>query len=400
MSSIWITLLDTSGSMNDGFTASQGRNTDPLAEHGAWVRKIEAAKELLLKRIGAIRVLDIAVFQFKDVPTKIFQGTRDQLLAKPDLIQSLTAGGGTSIANALAGVEADSSFESYQSLNVLVVSDGLSDTDAAKLAAEKLVLKYPFARVDTVLIDDTDEGRAVAEAISINGTFTPVTSTAQLRAAISGARISSLQSNLANLALFRLQAQRELASFDEAPAPTLISVTSGQRLTSQTLRDDVVPTLLGIEALGQASSRLTRGEYRGTVSSISQDSPISINLTGLKDAVELALTYVIPWRRRNAERLAALDVEKREIELQREKQGLSMHPFENEQRRLELLRVQLELAKSKLELAEKMLKAIDPESQLRGEAREFALGRLLSGVEHMATTRLEFQVMDEERPRG
>ena len=107
MSSIWITLLDTSGSMNDGFTAGQGKSPDPFAERGAWVRKIEAAKELLLKRIVAIRVPDVAVFAFKNSPTKVFQGTRDQLLATPGLIQSLTAGGGTSIANALDGVEAD-----------------------------------------------------------------------------------------------------------------------------------------------------------------------------------------------------------------------------------------------------------------------------------------------------
>ena len=150
----------------------------------------------------------------------------------------------------------------------------------------------------------------------------------------------------------------------------------------------------------QAASRASHGEYRGTVSSISQDSPISINLIGLKEAVELVLTYVIPWRRRNAERLASLEIEKREIELQREKHGVSMLPFDQEQRRLQLLQVQLDLAKSKLELAERMLKVVDPEMQLRGESREIALSKLLSGVDHMTATRMEFQIVHEERPRG
>jgi len=400
MSSIWITLLDTSGSMSESFSASARQSPDPLAEQGAWKTKIEAAKEVLLSQIARIRVHDLAVFQFKDAPSKLFQGTRDQLLAQPELIQSLTARGGTSIAAAIAAVEADPSFRAYQSLNLLIVSDGLSDLDAAKAAADALLRRYPHARIDTILIDDTDEGRAVAEAISLNGSFRPVTSTAQLRAALAGARLSSLQASLTNMALFRLQAQRELAGFEQLAEPTLISVTSGQRLTSRTLRDDVVPTLQGLEALGQAASGLHRQEYLGSISSISQDSPISINLTGLKEAVELALKYAIPWRRKNAERLEAAEVEKKELEVRRERQGLAMHRFDEEQRALELHRMKLELAKSKLDLAERMLNAIDPDSAMEGRERELALSRLLSGVEHMSATRLEFKVVHDELPRG
>jgi hypothetical protein len=396
MSSIWIILLDTSGSMGGGFTSKQGHTPDPLAEHGAWATKLDAAKELLLKQVATIRVQDLAVFQFTDEYSKIFQGTRDQLLAQSHLIRKLDAGGNTSIANAIGGVEVDPSFEKYRSVNVLVISDGLSDLDAAAKAAESLLIKYPFARIDTILIDDTDDGRKVAESVSINGTVRPVTSSIQLGSALSGARLDALRSNLTNMALVRLQTQQELAAFEQIPEPTLISVTSGQRLTSETLRSDIVPTLAGIEALGYAANYITRGEYRGSVSSISQDSPISINLTGLKEAVELALTYVIPWRRKNAERIAMLEIEKRELELASERQKLSMsNNYDAEQRRLELLRMQLELANSKLNLAERMLKAIDPESQLCGEARERALGRLLSGVDNLSATRLEFEILGD-----
>lgn len=400
MSSIWITLLDTSGSMGDGFSATQaGAAQDPLAEHGAWATKIEAAKELLLKQIGTIRVPDLAVFEFKHRATKIFQGTRDQLLARPGVIQSLKAGGGTSIAAAIAAVESEPSFEQYRSLNVLIVSDGLSDVTAAKAAAESLLKKYPFARIDTILIDDTNEGRMIAEVISINGSFRPVTSSIQLRNAISSARQASLQANLSNMALLRLQTQRELASLDRLPEPTLISVVSGQRLTAETLRDDLVPTLLGLEAIGKASSRVKRREYDGSVSSISQDSPISINLTGLKDAVELALTYVIPWRRKNAETIAAIEIQKKELEVKRERQGLEFHEFDLERRRLEIDRQHLELSNSRLELAQKMMKAIDSDFTIRAEERERIVMRLLSGVEYLSSTRMEFRVVNEDSPR-
>ena len=77
-----------------------------------------------------------------------------------------------------------------------------------------------------------------------------------------------------------------------------------------------------------------------------------------------------------------------------------MLPFDQEQRRLQLLQVQLDLAKAKLELAERMLKVVDPEMQLRGESRAIALSKLLSGVDHMTATRMEFQIVHEERPRG
>lgn len=392
MSSIWIILLDTSGSMGEGFTARPGQAIDPLAEQGAWSTKLHAAKELLLRQVATLRVQDLAVFQFTSDYTKVFQGTRDQLLRQTYLIESLVANDGTSIANALRGVEADPSFEPYRSLNILVITDGLSDPDAATEAASDLIEKYPFARIDTILIDETDEGRAVADSISINGTVRTVTSSIQLGTAMRGARIDSLRSNLTTMPLLRLQAQQELAVFEQLPEPTLITVTSGESLTAETLRNDIAPTLGGIEALGLASSYARDGEYRGSVSSISQDSPISINLTGLKEAIELALSYIIPWRRENAKRLAQLEVRKRELEVEREERNLALQPYDAEQRRLELLRQQIDLSTSKLELAERVLKAIDPDSQLRGENRERVLAWVISSVDRLSSTRLEFEV--------
>lgn len=395
MSAIWIILLDTSGSMGEGFGASVGSPPDPLSERGAWATKLDAAKELLLRQVAALRAQDIAVIRFTEHAEKLFQGLRDGLLRAPDVIRKLKPGGGTSIAFALDSVRDDPGFEQYRSFSVLVLTDGLSNPEAATKAAQDLVAKYPFARIDTLLIDETPPGRTVAEAISINGTVRTASSAIQLGTAIAGARIDGLRSELSHMALQRFEAQRELHSFDLLASPTLLTVTAPFSLNAATLKNDVVPTIAGIEAIGRAKSYASRAEFRGSVSSISQDSPISINLTGLKESVELILTYVIPWRRHNAERLAALDVRKSELEVERQERAQAGQELELENSRLRNLRIQLELAESKWKLAEEMLKELDPDSQLRGEARARAMSGLLSGIEHLSSTRLEFDIARE-----
>jgi hypothetical protein len=395
MSAIWIILLDTSSSMDEEFANAVGTSSDPLGESGVWAKKIDAAKDLLLRQVSSLRAQDVAVLRFTTSAKKIFHGAKDDLLAKRDVITSIVANGGTDIAEALKTVLTDKTFEQYRALSVLLLTDGQSDQAAATVAANDLIDKFPFARIDTILIDETPEGRAVAEAISINGTVRTATSTLQLRQAIAGARTASLRSELANMAQMRFLAQSELAQFQESGQPTLIRVTSGGQLNAEVLRNDIAPTLAGIELIGQGVSQATRREYQGTVSSISQDSPISINLTGLKETVDLVLSYVIPWRRRNTERLSHLEVQKRELEIRKQENDLSFYGMEYEQRRLETARAEFELAKSKWELAEKMLKELDPDNQLRGREREQTIARLLAGIGQLATTRLEFEVIRE-----
>jgi len=395
MSAIWIILLDTSGSMDEGFAHTMGASGDPLGETGSWAKKIDAAKDVLLRQVSSLRAQDVAVFSFTDAAQKIFQGTKDALLANRSLITSLDAGGGTDIAAALDAVGADVDFETYRALSVLLLTDGQSDQTDAERAAQGLIAKYRFARIDTILIDETPAGRAVAEAVSINGSVRTATSTVQLTQALSGARTASLRTELANMAQMRFLAQEELARFEQSALPTLIRVTSGEGLTSDTLRNDVAPTLAGIELIGRGASEAAHREYQGMVSSISQDSPISINLTGLKETVDLVLCYVIPWRRRNAERLSSLEVQKQELELRKHENELSYHGIEYEQRQLDNARARLEFAQSRWELVEHMLKKLDPNNQLQRSARQSAVAQLLAGVDQLATTRLEFEVVQD-----
>jgi hypothetical protein len=197
------------------------------------------------------------------------------------------------------------------------------------------------------------------------------------------------------MAQMRFLAQQELARFQQSAPPTLIRVTSGERLTSETLRNDIAPTLAGIEMIGQSASWATHREYEGTVSSISQDSPISINLSGLRETVDLVLAYIIPWRRKNAEKLSHLEVQKRELEIRKQENDLSFYDLEQQQRRLETAKAQYELAKSKWELAEKIFNELYPGDERRGIERQEVMARILAGIDQLASTRLEFEVVRE-----
>jgi hypothetical protein len=117
--------------------------------------------------------------------------------------------------------------------------------------------------------------------------------------------------------------------------------------------------------------------YIGAITSISQDSPISISLSGFKDAVELALEWVIPWRRRNAEALAALKV--RQQELQNERAAIENH------------QLAVALATSKLELAERMLATFDREHSMSDRRRQRVLQQFVTGIDLMSNTSLEFR---------
>lgn len=162
-------------------------------------------------------------------------------------------------------------------------------------------------------------------------------------------------------------------------SPTLLTITSQANLTTATLRNDILPTLEGLEILEKASSDALEHPYLGIINSISQDSPISISLTGFKEAVDLVLEWVIPWRRKNAERLAALKLKQQEIELEKSQ-------IENQQR-------EIDLARSKLDLAEHLLSSIDPNGTLSERNRKRLLQQYVLGIDQLCKTSIEFKAI-------
>ena len=378
MSSLWVVLIDVSGSMDEGFSGVT--SSDPLAERGRWRTKLEAAKDLLLKQVATSRVQDVAVFSFADEVNRIFHGARSDFAMAETTIRALVTDGKTNLARGLTAVFEDRGFESYKALSVLILSDGLSNVGDPVAAAELLIEKYPYCRIDTILIDESDQGRRIAEDVSINGSVRPALSIIDLDKALDSARASSLRQELAGFALRRLDLQSELALLADIGSPTLLSITTPVELTTESLRNDIVPTLEGLESLQRAASEVSGTPYQAIISSISQDSPISISLTGLKEAVELALDWVIPWRRKNAEILSTLKLRQQEIE--------------NEKASIQNRQLRVSLVDSEINLAKQMLETLDRHHLMSDRHRQRLLQQFVTGIDQMSKTSIEFKALD------
>lgn len=375
MESVWIILIDISGSMDEGFSGTP--SNDPLAERGRWHTKLDAAKDLLVRQVAASRVQDIAVFSFSDNARKLFHGSRSDFSQAEATIRALKTENRTNLANGFIAVTNDQNLEHYKALSVLVLSDGLSNSGDPVVAAEILIKKYPFARIDTILIDETDNGRRIAESVSINGSVRPAFSIIDLGKAIDAAKATSLHNELASFATRRLSLLSELSLIADVGTPTLLTVTSPVALTPAILRNDIIPTLEGLEYIENAACTVLHTPYNATINSISQDSPISISLTGFKEAVELALELVIPWRRKYAEQIAM--------------QKLRENELENKKRELENHRCEVELANAKLDLAERMLATLDPNHKKSDKYRKQLLHQFIIGIDQMSKTTMEFK---------
>jgi|SRR5208282_2770445 hypothetical protein len=365
MPALWAILLDVSGSMAEGFSTPP--SNDPFEEHGLWDTKLHAAKDLLLLQIIRLREQEIAVYTFADTTKKIFQGTRDDFAEAESKIRNIEADGHTNLASALVAVTEDPALENYIPLTVLILSDGLSNLGDPKSAAQRLVEKFPHCRIDTILIDETPEGRRTAEDVSIGGDVRSAASKTQVSREVVSARAGELAHELASLPYLAFNAESELARITGGPSPTLLTVTTPLSLTAASLDREIVPTLQALEALGRARTEGLGLPFRGKINSISQSSPISISLSGLKEAVELALEWVIPWRRENAKRIA--NAKARQAEIQNERD--SVH-----------------LMDEKLALAERMLTVVAPKA--RGTQRQAVLRQLLEGIDRMSEASVDF----------
>jgi hypothetical protein len=399
MSSVWIIVLDISGSMGEGFSARPV--ADPLAERGAWKTKLDAAKDLLLRQIAASRVQDTAVLTFSDTARKIFHGARTSFSQAENAVRSLGAGGNTNLAAGLAAVVDDPAFEGYRALSVLILSDGLSNRGDPVAAAERLVAKYPYARIDTILIDDTEAGRLVAEAVSINGWVRPAVSSDLLEKAVPLGKAASLQHEIAGLGRQRLALETELAAAVAAPVPTLLTITSPLRLTTYSLREEIAPLMEAVEALQKTADDAAGVTYRGSVTSLSQSSPVTISLSGLREAVQLVLELVIPWRREHARAMLRLKEQEAELENKRRQAQLDRENAEVDRLCMENRRLVIQLDRERLDLATEALRRLDPHGELSEELRGVHLYRILRGLETLTESSVEFQASGpgfEERP--
>jgi len=180
-----IILLDHSGSMGEPFSGKtefvgRTRRTEAAI-------KLEAAKTELLRSIASLASpTPIALFEFTSSASLIYEGMSNDHAAIKSALDALIANDGTDIAAALdKASEYAMKLANTPIIQVLVISDGLSDLAAAQAAAQKFVQQRTVI-INVILIDPTDDGEQVARAIAVNGDVYAVTSSGELTERISG----------------------------------------------------------------------------------------------------------------------------------------------------------------------------------------------------------------------
>jgi len=186
-------------------------------------------------------------------------------------------------------------------------------------------------------------------------------------------------------------------------------------LTPMVLRKDLVPyidALERIELLLSGKKFHFYSEFRIKV--IKQRSAIELNLQGAADVVEAVKEDIIPWRRKNAQKIADLKARELEAEVEKKKAEAAVSRAASAKDEAEAERIMAEAAKareecarikleneklrfeldsSKFELAQQIASKMNPDSSER-EKILFAI-KLLPHLGTVAMSTLEFTVPEE-----
>lgn len=189
--SIWVIVIDTSGSMREEFSGS-GEGPG-INEVGNYITRIEAAKDHALKQITGITSGDIAVIAFDANARLVAQGPVSSSAAFASPINQLEAhGSSTNIGKAITFcLEQFVLPQNYRRVWVQFITDGLSNEGDPIAAAEHFADTSDdnnvLSRIDAILIDpnkalERDEGEKIALAICepTGGSVKSVTSSIQL----------------------------------------------------------------------------------------------------------------------------------------------------------------------------------------------------------------------------
>lgn len=173
---MWVVLLDHSGSMGDSFSGGAGSSGSLRTRPAVSDVKLEAAKSALMGHLrGLPSPVRVALFEFTSSASLAFDGNSDAEASISESLLRLDPRDGTDVAAALAAAEAFvKQVTGERILRCLLISDGLSDLEPARAAAESLAGQGVV--IDVILIDPTGDGEALARSVAVEGTVTAVTS--------------------------------------------------------------------------------------------------------------------------------------------------------------------------------------------------------------------------------
>jgi hypothetical protein len=186
-----------------------------------------------------------------------------------------------------------------------------------------------------------------------------------------------------------------------------LSIVKGnEKLTPSFLSSVLMPYIEAISSIQNVCDAvLKRPHHEVTIKFISQNSPTDIKLVDAAEAINAVKEDIIPWRRKNAQRMAELkqlelameirkkEIETREVERQstREDEKLQAEiakmKEEAEQMRLENEKRRFELQKAKLELALEIVSKMEPD--LPASERYVHAMQLLPSIDAIATSPIE-----------
>jgi hypothetical protein len=173
-----IILLDHSGSMGEPFSGKAefvGRTRTTDASF-----KLQAAKTELLRSVASLAsATSVALFEFTSTASLIYEGMSNDQAAIQCALDALGAEDGTDIAAALDKTsEYVTKLRNVPIIQVLIISDGLSDRASAEAAAQRFAQQGAVI-INVILIDPTEDGEQVARAIAVNGEVYAVTSSGE-----------------------------------------------------------------------------------------------------------------------------------------------------------------------------------------------------------------------------
>jgi hypothetical protein len=162
--------------MGDPFSGGTGSSGSLRTRLASSDVKLEAAKSALMDHLRALRLpVRVALFGFTSSAFLAFDGRSDEEASVRESLQRLNPSNGTDVAAAfVAAEEFVKQVAGERIIRCLLISDGLSDIETARAAAESLADQGVV--IDVILINPTDDGETLAHSVAIEGTVTAVTS--------------------------------------------------------------------------------------------------------------------------------------------------------------------------------------------------------------------------------
>lgn len=415
MRAIWALLIDISNSMDDGFSGE--KEPIGLIETGAWNKKIDAAKDILIRQVKNLPSVELLIIAFDDESEVIYQGPSEDIYSIQNCISRLEPRGQTNIARAIdLAAKVIGVPDPGSSVSAVILTDGLSNQGDPVISAQNFVSQIPGSRISSVLIDRSKKGEAIANDISIGGEVRDGATYSKLESSLRDERVVTLKDALLHLDYRRSSLEYALSSSLDYDAPAMVEFkgTDEVRFASDFMSSHVVPYIQSLESIENTVNKVKGERSKIKIHSISHYSPVKASVSGIAQALKILEELIIPWKREYARNIAdlkaeelrisnekakaeAMEIEARTLrensEAERILQESRLTKAKAEQLELENEKNRFELKKRQAAIAARILNDLSTENmQLSEPARMAYIHDLIDPVKHIMESSVEANV--------